>query len=98
MSAISFWENSIKLSLGKLSIEPFNTKLILEACKKQGFELLDLDASDALNGSDLPLFDSHKDSFDRMLIYQCLKRDYIFITKDEKMKFYEPHGLELFWE
>ena len=51
----------------------------------------------SLNYSHLPLFENHKDPFDRMLIYQCIKNDYTLVSKDDKMEFYEKEGLKCIW-
>jgi PIN domain nuclease of toxin-antitoxin system len=35
--------------------------------------------------------------FDRMLIYQCIKNEYIFVSKDTKIETYKEDGLEYIW-
>ena len=37
----------------------------------------------------------HKDPFDRILIWQCIKDDYIFLTEDDNIKSYQSEGLKI---
>jgi PIN domain nuclease of toxin-antitoxin system len=76
LSAVSITEIMIKASLGKLTV-PFDP---VEVAKQSGFELLPFDAKDALPLRDLPFH--HRDPFDRMLIAQAIKRDYLLMTND----------------
>lgn len=38
----------------------------------------------------------HKDPFDRMLIWQAIRNDYIFVSADKQIKKYAKEGLKLF--
>jgi PIN domain nuclease of toxin-antitoxin system len=97
VSAISLWEIALKYSIGKLVVDSFDIKEIPAYCKKMGFELISLDPVEALNSLYLPLKEKHKDPFDRMLIYQCIKNKYSLITKDTKMELYKEDGLKCIW-
>jgi PIN domain nuclease of toxin-antitoxin system len=97
VSAISLWEIALKYSIGKLALESFDVKEIPVYCKKMGFELIPLDPIEALNSMYLPLKEKHKDPFDRMLIYQCIKNKYSLVSKDTKMKLYKADGLKYIW-
>jgi PIN domain nuclease of toxin-antitoxin system len=97
VSAVSLWEIALKHSIGKLVIDNFDIIEIPEYCGKTGFELIPLYPIEALNSLRLPLKEKHKDPFDRMLIYQCIRNKYILITKDAKMKFYKDDGLKYIW-
>ena len=96
VSAVSLWEIALKSSLGKLKIS-FDKKNIPDYCIKMGFQLIPLDPFDALNSFLLPVNNSHKDPFDRMLIYQCIVGKYSFVSKDVQMKMYKKDGLKLIW-
>jgi len=50
-----------------------------------------------LNSKDLPFKASHKDPFDRLLIYVCIKYGYVLASKDNNMKFYKDNGLAVLW-
>jgi len=96
VSAVSLWEIALKYSLGKLSVD-FNIKNIPEYCKRMAFELIPLDPIDALNSFLLPQKNNHKDPFDRMLIYQCIKNEYTLISRDERIELYKDDGLRYIW-
>jgi PIN domain nuclease of toxin-antitoxin system len=97
VSAVSLWEIALKYSIGKLTIEPFDIKKIPEYCEEMGFELIPLEPTDALNSLYLPQKNIHKDPFDRMLIYQCIKNKYTFVSRDTKIKIYKEDGLKYIW-
>jgi PIN domain nuclease of toxin-antitoxin system len=97
ISAVSLWEIALKHSIGKLIIESFDIREIPEYCKKMGFELIPLDPVEALNSLRLPLKETHKDPFDRMLIYQCIQNRYTLVSKDSRLKLYKDDGLKHIW-
>ena len=97
VSAVSFWEIAIKFGKGKLYFENFQIQAIPDYCKKLGIEQIPLMPDEAINYSDLPFCINHKDPFDRMLIYQCIRGNYTLMSKDDKMKLYKNDGLECIW-
>jgi len=96
VSAISLWEIALKCSIGKLELN-FEVEDIPVYCTKFGFRLIPLDPLDALHSLKLPLKENHKDPFDRMLIYQCIRHNYTLLSRDNKMKLYENEGLQYIW-
>jgi PIN domain nuclease of toxin-antitoxin system len=96
ISAVSLWEIALKCNLGKLVVD-FDIKNIPEYCIIMGFELIPLAPMDALNSLQLPQKSNHKDPFDRMLIYQCIKNEYTFASKDTKIEQYKENGLKYIW-
>ena len=96
VSAVSLWEIALKTSVGKLIVD-FDINDIPDYCKKMGFELIPLEPVDALKSMKLPQKNNHKDPFDRMLIYQCIKKDFILISKDKRMEMYIEDGLNFIW-
>jgi PIN domain nuclease of toxin-antitoxin system len=97
VSAVSLWEIALKCGVGKLNINFFDIENIPEYCEQMDFELISLEPEDALSSLRLQQKDNHKDPFDRMLIYQCIKNDYVFVSKDSKIKAYEKDGLKRIW-
>lgn len=97
VSAVSLWEVALKYSIGKLVLGSLEIKSIPLYCKKMGFELIPLDPTEALHSLELPQKDSHKDPFDRMLVYQCICNKFTFVTKDSKMAVYKKDGLKYIW-
>jgi PIN domain nuclease of toxin-antitoxin system len=95
VSAISLWKIALKHGLGKLSIEPFNLKDIPLYCKKMRFQLIPLNPEEALDSYRLSQKSNHKDPFDRMLIYQCIRNNYVLVSKDSKLSMYREDGLNV---
>jgi len=96
VSAVSLWEIALKSSIGKLKLS-FPIANITDYCKQMEFILLPLEPFDALNSKDLPFKATHKDPFDRLLIYTSIKYGYVFASKDDNMKFYKDNGLVVLW-
>jgi len=97
VSAISFWELAIKHGKGKMDVENFQIKNIPDYCRRLEIEQIPLVPEDAINYSDLIIYENHKDPFDRMLICQCISGNYTLISKDDKMKYYKDVGLKCIW-
>jgi len=96
VSVISFWEISLKFSIGKLKLKATSPEQFPALAKKMGFSILEL--SDLVSSSfhQLPRL-KHKDPFDRMLIWQAIQENSGFVSKDKEIKKYERLGLKLFW-
>lgn len=82
VSSVSFWEMSIKSSLGRLTI-PRN---MIDLLHQESFQFLSVDPEDGLSLIDLP--DVHNDPFDRMLIVQAKRHDLTVITRDKQLAKY----------
>jgi len=96
VSAVTFWEISLKLSINKLKASGDLDTDLPKTCVKMGFQLLPLSAEEGATFYHLPITD-HKDPFDRMLIWQAIQRDLIFITKDRSIDQYQSAGLKTYW-
>lgn len=94
ISAISFWEISIKFESGKLNlgnISPSDLKNLAIQNK-----IIPLNLSSGTSSTFHKLKTSyHKDPFDRILVWQCIKDDYIFLTEDDNIKLYQSEGLKI---
>lgn len=95
VSKISFWEITLKYSIGKLKLEGTTPGEILNASRESGFKVLDLDEEDIVSSHLLPFVENHRDLFDRLIIWQCIRNDIILITADIRLRGYEPHGLKI---
>ncbi len=97
ISTVSFWEISLKYSLGKLNVigasPEFFKKELDEACQ---VSILDLKIEDTLSFYKLEAF-HHRDPFDRMLIWQAIQNNLKFITDDERIHKYKECGLKVVW-
>lgn len=94
ISKISYWEIALKYSLGKLELHGVTPDELLEATNNAGFQIYDIKADDIITSYQLPSVSSHKDPFDRLLIWQCIKNNLILITDDKKIQQYKEYGLK----
>lgn len=97
ISAVSFWEISIKYHSGKLDLKNHTPETL-----KNGFDqffeyqTLALEIKDAVSFYRMGKV-HHKDPFDRMLIWQSLQNDLTIVTDDESIKLYRDCGLKVVW-
>ena len=95
ISGISLWEISLKYSIGNLELYDTHPEEIYESIVEAGFRVLDLKNIDAATFFRLPVQKDHKDPFDRLLIWQAIQNNLIFLTKDKKIEQYRKNGLRL---
>jgi PIN domain nuclease of toxin-antitoxin system len=95
VSAVSFWEISLKYAIGKLELEGVEPPDLVEVAEKMGFEVMGLDAVDAASFCRLPL-QEHRDPFDRILIWQAINSGKTLVSK-EKFLEYKQSGLMVVW-
>lgn len=86
VSIASFWEITIKNSLGKLDLDIQVTDL-MSSCVDDGLTILPIKASHLEVLKTLPWI--HRDPFDRLLISQAISEDLTFVTVDENIKKYD---------
>lgn len=96
VSAVSFWEISLKFSLGKLVLNHCTPEDLVKVAKKIPLEVLPLLPEEAASFHRLPKH-SHKDPFDRMLVWQAMAHHKTLITCDKALEDYHPLGLKTFW-
>jgi PIN domain nuclease of toxin-antitoxin system len=96
VSAITFWEISLKYSIGKLELQGVLSEEFPELSLKMGFKLIPLSIDESASYNQL-LITSHKDLFDRMLIWQAISRNLTFISKDNSIVQYRSVGLKTLW-
>ncbi len=94
VSTISFWEISLKSSIGKLQITGIEPEELPTACTQMGFEIEHLSAKDSSTYHKLQAT-YHKDPFDRMLIWQAIHNNYTLISADGNVKKYTTEGLKV---
>jgi len=91
VSIASFWEISIKLSLGKLILEmPFNE--LKEQVTKNGFDILPITFEHTSKVTALNFI--HKDPFDRMIIAQAITEKLAIIGKDNN---FHQYNVKMIW-
>jgi PIN domain nuclease of toxin-antitoxin system len=94
VSAISLWEISIKFSLGNLQLNNLMPSELIFLCEEMGFKLINLHAKETATFYNLKV-QYHKDPFDRMLIWQALKNNFVMISDDKNVKKYVSEGLQV---
>ena len=95
VSKISYWELSLKYSLGKLELTGITPEEFFREVKKAGFQTLDISEGDLVSSYQLPAIENHKDPFDRLLVWQCIKNNLTLITADKKISAYKQFGLKM---
>ena len=96
LSSVSFWEISLKHSLGKLILENRLPTDLVDAAEKLKLDILNLSASEAASFYKLPKA-THKDPFDRIIIWQAIYGKMTLITKDRHFEDYKKMGLKTIW-
>ena len=96
VSALSFWEISLKYQIGKLELKKCKPDQMPALVEKMGMEILPMDANLLASSYQLPL-ELHKDPFDRMLAWQSIQGSLTLITKDSSLQGYHSAGLKTFW-
>jgi len=97
VSLITFWEISLKYSLGKLELENITPLELPVISKETGFETLELSEKEVSSFHNLPVR-SHKDPFDRLIIWQAIHNDFVLISKDSRFSDYRESGLRVIWQ
>ena len=96
ISAVSLWEISIKVRINKLDLDNIEPEELISLAEKMEFQLIGLSPEEAVTYYKLKE-ETHKDPFDRMLIWQSISRNIPIISKDTEFNKFIPHGLNLIW-
>ncbi len=96
VSLITFWEISLKYSLGKLELENITPEELPTFSREAGFDTLLLSEKEVSSFHNLPR-SSHRDPFDRLIIWQAINNDFILISKDRRLSEYQESGLRIIW-
>jgi len=91
ISIASFWEISIKNSLGKLTLDIPFSELKTEVIRNS-FQILPISFEDTLLLSTLPFH--HNDPFDRIIISQAKRNNLTLVSRDSNFSLY---NVNLFW-
>lgn len=96
ISTISFWEISLKYSMGKLELQGCSPENLPEVASAMQLELLHPSAEELASFHRLPRV-THKDPFDRLIIWQALQKQLQFVSKDQRLSEYQSLGLKVIW-
>jgi len=86
LSAISFWEISVKYNLGKLPLPQPPALFIPRQREQHLITSLSLDEAAVVHLAGLPAL--HRDPFDRMLVCQALTHDLMLASSDPLIRQY----------
>jgi PIN domain nuclease of toxin-antitoxin system len=96
VSAVSFWEISIKHALGKLILEGISPAELPEAARAANYKLIPMHADQAATFHRLPV-NGHRDPFGRMLVWQAIQLAMTLISRDAMLSQYAAQGLNIVW-
>lgn len=96
VSTITFWEISLKFSLGKIQLKGILPDILPKVAQKAGFTILPFDEHVASSFYKLPRV-KHKDPFDRMIAWQAINKGHVLLTRDKSFSFYNDDGLSTIW-
>lgn len=83
VSAVSLWEITVKLRIGKLDAD---IEEILAILPEQGFDRLDITDAHLIAPAALPLH--HRDPFDHLLMAQAVAEVAHFVSQDRNVALY----------
>ena len=95
ITPISFWEISLKYNLGKLILENTTPEKLPQLAREMGINITPIDEECMASFHNLPQKKSHKDSFDRIIIWYCICNDCTLVSLDDKFSKYEALGLKI---
>ncbi|NLD37439.1 MAG: type II toxin-antitoxin system VapC family toxin [Desulfatiglans sp.] len=96
VSVITFWEISLKYSIGKLDLSGIKPDDLPGFANKTGFEIAQISPDEVATFYKLPRL-GHRDAFDRLLIWQAIQQKRILISKDNSFNEYKDYGLQMHW-
>lgn len=96
VSAVTFWEISLKYALGKLMLEQISPDDFPKLCRQMDIEILPLSPEICATYHQLGVF-HHKDPFDRMLVWLAKCGNFTILSKDESMMLYQSEGVSVIW-
>ncbi len=97
VSAITFWEISIKVRIKKLDLGGIQIEDLITFAEKMDFQVIDLTPEEASIYVNLAE-NTHNDPFDRMLIWQCIRRNMTIVSKDIEFDKFKDYGLKILWK
>lgn len=91
-SQASLWEISIKYNTGKLKLEGMKPEEFFEEVENSFLTCKRLENEELISFYQLPI--QHRDPFDRIMIWQCIKSNMVFLSSDGLISEYRQFGLK----
>ena len=95
VSGVSLWEISLKYSLGKLDLGDSTPSEIFDYLPDDGLEIIDLNSDLLATYYQLAKKETHRDPFDRLLVWQAISEGYTLLSVDSSFQQYLEDGLKL---
>jgi PIN domain nuclease of toxin-antitoxin system len=92
-SPINLWEISIKYGLEKLFLDGGTPDDLFAELNNSYYLCKDIDNNNLITNYKLPMY--HRDPFDRFLIWEAIRNDFILISADKNMDLYKKDGLKI---
>jgi PIN domain nuclease of toxin-antitoxin system len=92
-SPINLWEISIKYGLKKLDLKGITPEDLYKEIDDSFYICKEMNKNDLVSSYKLPAY--HKDPFDRFLIWEAIRNDFILISADKNMELYKKDGLRV---
>lgn len=96
VSAVSFWEISMKYAKGKLVLSGITPEDIIQASRQMGLDIMPLSAEVCATYHQLNAT-HHKDPFDKMLLWIAKSENMPLISNDQLIKLYQAEGILVVW-
>lgn len=96
VSVAAFWEISLKFALGKIELTGVKPEALPGFAAQMNIEILPITPAEASSFHKLPPL-SHKDPFDRIIIWQAICRKLTLVSKDRDFIAYGDFGLKTLW-
>lgn len=88
---ISLFEIAIKQKIGKLPELTLSIDELIRQATTDNFSFLPISASHISSYDAVPLAETHKDPFDRLIIATAMAENLPIISADEKFQLYKKH-------
>lgn len=92
-SPINLWEISTKYGLKKLNLKGVTPEDFYSNVVNSFFICKEINKYDLITSYKLPIY--HKDPFDRFLIWEAIRNDFILMSVDKNMELYKKEGLKV---
>jgi PIN domain nuclease of toxin-antitoxin system len=92
-SPVNLWEISIKHGLKKLSIEGLTPEEFYGELENSYYICKGMENITLITNYRLPVY--HKDPFDRFLVWEAIRNNFILISVDETLTQYRKEGLKI---
>lgn len=97
VSAVSLWEISIKIYIGKLKPIGRHPSKLIQIAQSMDITPIPLLPAEAVDYVKLKNKE-HRDPFDRMLIWQAISLKLTLISGDKEFKKFDKDGLKILWK